>query len=591
MNNFNSNKIINFAVLILTLIIGFVVYLYPMRSISLGYDSWWIYFIQTSTKNVTFPFFYNKIGIEPGDIISSGIALFDYQGRISFLDWARWWLVSKYFANNPMIWRLVNVLAMSISLFYWVKIYRALSISKFSICIVYIILLTDPQSLWLDWNKAESSAFLFFSIASYYYLSQKKSEKYFSCVTLIIALLIKETFIIAVPFLIFIRTFKFNKFLGCGYRSRMSYYFNENKLLLTTGLLYLIAILIIVFFVNFEISYILDTGSMHVPDFINSMFKLIIPIQFHILINKIIIFFVLATFIIFYFSKNLVNKIYNYDFLISNETLNNISAKKLEIFLFPLFSIIALTIILFVFGNIERRYASPLNIIIITSSILLYSVFKYHASKSLKNKQIIEYLDFFVYLLLVFPFFILVSKVSFYLAVVLLLVFLICFLLFKRKKYIYFVIIILFVIPSLDRVIINITTSNDIYKSWDNINTEIITSIPQNSIIEINLSDQINLEQAVSLEVNTIFNDRGDITFFIDENKARQISTIRDYDLWHIQQFNVNKNIYSDNNHYIFSLEVSSSKKNITQGMIINKIFGRYNTYKNRYLYTIMKSN
>ena len=353
----------------------------------------------------------------------------------------------------------------------------------------------------------------------------------------------------------------------------------------------MIAILIIVFFVNFEISYILDTGSMHVPDFINSMFKLIIPIQFHILINKIIIFFVLATFIIFYFSKNLVNKIYNYDFLISNETLNNISAKKLEIFLFPLFSIIALTIILFVFGNIERRYASPLNIIIITSSILLYSVFKYHASKSLKNKQIIEYLDFFVYLLLVFPFFILVSKVSFYLAVVLLLVFLICFLLFKRKKYIYFVIIILFVIPSLDRVIINITTSNDIYKSWDNINTEIITSIPQNSIIEINLSDQINLEQAVSLEVNTIFNDRGDITFFIDENKARQISTIRDYDLWHIQQFNVNKNIYSDNNHYIFSLEVSSSKKNITQGTIINKIFGRYNTYKNRYLYTIMKSN
>ena len=196
-----------------------------------------------------------------------------------------------------------------------------------------------------------------------------------------------------------------------------------------------------------------------------------------------------------------------------------------------------------------------------------------------------------MYLLLVFPFFILVSKVSFYLAVVLLLVFLICFLLFKRKKYIYFVIIILFVIPSLDRVIINITTSNDIYKSWDNINTEIITSIPQNSIIEINLSDQINLEQAVSLEVNTIFNDRGDITFFIDENKARQISTIRDYDLWHIQQFNVNKNIYSDNNHYIFSLEVSSSKKNITQGTIINKIFGRYNTYKNRYLYTIMKSN
>ena len=78
MNNLNSGKLINFAVLILSLIVGFVLYLYPMKNISLGYDTWWIFFIQSSTENLTFPIFYNHLGIEPGNIVSSGIALFDY---------------------------------------------------------------------------------------------------------------------------------------------------------------------------------------------------------------------------------------------------------------------------------------------------------------------------------------------------------------------------------------------------------------------------------------------------------------------------------------------------------------------------------
>ena len=589
MNKLNSSKLINFAVLMLTLIIGFVVYLYPMKNISLGYDTWWIFSIQSSTKNLTFPIFYNYIGIEPGNIVSSGIALFDYFGRISFLDWARFWFLSKIFANNPLIWRSVAVLAMSISLFYWVRIYRILSISKLSICIVYIILLSDPQSLWLDWNKSESLAFLFFSIASYYYLSHKKSGKYFSCSMLIIALLIKETFIIAIPFLIFIRTYKFNNFSTNSFHSRITYYVNENKFLLIVGFLYSIIVLIMLLFIDPIKSYVMSSRSMDLSDFFYSMFKLLIPIQFHVLITKVTILLALVTFIFFYLSKKIVSKICN--LTIKNEALNNITTAKLEIFIFPLLSIVGLTIILFVFGSVERRYASPLNIIVITTSILLYSVFKNFASESVRNKQIAEYLDFFVYLLLVFPFFILVSKISFYLAAVLLLVFLICFLFFKSKKYVYFAIIILFVVPSLDRTIISITSSNDIYKSWDAINTEIITSIPQNSIIEINLSDQLNIEQAISLEVNSILNNRGDIMFFVDGNKSNQILTFDENDYWHINKYNLGKDIDPDNQNYILSLQVLENSKKNPLPMNFNIIFERYNIYKNRYMYAITKSN
>tara|TARA_Y100001970_G_C14253525_1_gene873476 strand:- start:2603 stop:4375 length:1773 start_codon:yes stop_codon:yes gene_type:complete len=590
MNYFNSIKKINIFILLISFCIGFVVYIYPLKNISLGYDTWWIFFIQSSSRDIVFPSFYNYIGIEPENIVASGISLFDYFGRFSFIDWARFWLLAQVFENHPVIWRSVAVLSMSISLFYWVKIYRILSISKLSLSIVYIILLTDPQSLWLDWNKSESVAFLFFSISSYYYLSVKNKAKYFSVAMLIISILVKETFIIAIPFLIFIRAYKKKEFPNQSYYSKLFYYFNENKLLLIFGFFYSIIITIFTLLIDHEKSYVLQGNTNDVAnninlDFFFAIFKLIIPIQFHNLLNSISVLAILSTMIFFVFFTNFIKRIFKHNFTLSNGSIKNITNKKLDIYILPLLSFLAITIILLLFGNIARRYASPINIIIITSAILIYPVVKLYIFKLVKNELLIRYIDYFVYLILIFPFFILVSKFSLYVSVILLLFLLVYFLICKSKKYIYFAIIVLFLIPSIDRTIVNITVTKSIYESWDDINTNTIFSLPENSVIEISLSEQLTIEQAVSLEVNSVFNNRGDIVYFIDENKAKNLLFIDEHDFWHIQKFNMNKDFSEDNNFYIFRL---LENKNTTT---INNILERYDKYKNRYSYSIRKLN
>ena len=79
--------------------------------------------------------------------------------------------------------------------------------------------------------------------------------------------------------------------------------------------------------------------------------------------------------------------------------------------------------------------------------------------------------------------------------------------------------------------------TRDIYNSWEEVNKKVNEFTEQDSLVEIILSRNMNIEQAISLESNSILNHRNDIQYFVDESKAKQIKEFNDYDLWHIGLF------------------------------------------------------
>jgi len=605
-NHLTTNrKYQNIFIFLISILTGFILYILPMINISLGYDTWWIFIIQSSPSKLLLPNFYNHVGIESGNIISSGIALFEYFGRINFLDWARFWILAKYFPDNPIIWRLVSVSSMSISLIYWVKIYKNLSISNISIVFVYIFLLTDPQSLWLDWNKSESLAFLFFSVSAYYISLRYRTKNYLACLAIIISILIKETFIVAIPFLIFLNIYvnhNVNKqSLHELFKYRLISYFSQNKHLIIFGILYSI-LCFMLFFLDFEKSYVFD-NNIHkysitsITNFIFAFIKLLIPIHFHELLNIDYLFLIMGVFVATHVLIIIRNKFFEKFEMELFCFKDNQDSNKFEFYILPVCSIIAMFCILFFFGSIERRYAAPINIITLTSLILFSPILKSIFYKNNKLKNLYPYLPLYIYVILSLPFFILISKISMITSIIGIFLFLIILVLHYQKSSIFKAflnigLIFIFLIPTLDRTFINIFVTRDIYQSWDQINNSINRSIPNNSSIEIELSDQVNIEQAVSLEIKSITQNRKDIVYYIDEAKAKQIQSINNFDFWHIQLFNSEKVAGNKNTNYILSLQElpSNSGFNQEKNWIYKIVRFRYEKYIDRYRYVIYKS-
>jgi len=606
MNKPNTNrKYQDLGIFLVSILAGIILYILPMINISLGYDTWWIFIIQSSPQKLLLPNIYNHIGIEPGNIISSGIALFEYFGRISFLDWTRFWILAKYFPDNPIIWRLVSVSSMSISLVYWVKIYKNLSISNILIVFVYIILLTDPQSLWLDWNKSESLAFLFFSMSTYYISLKNRPKNYLACLAIIISVLFKETFIVAIPFLIFLNIYVNHhvnqQSLHKLFKYRLVSYFSKNKYLIIFGILYSL-LCFMLFFSDFEKSYISDNNILeysitNILDFASNFIKLLIPVHFHELLNIYYLFLILCLFCMIHLLFALRNKFFG---KYKTETFcfnDNQGPNKLEFYILPICSIIGMFCILFFFGSIERRYAAPINMITITSLILFLPTLKPIFYKNNILRNLYPYLPYYFYVILCLPFFILISKISILISIITIFLFIIILVLNYNKSSILKIslnigLIFLFLIPILDRTLVNIFVTRDIYQSWDQVNKNINLTIPNNSSIEIELSDEVNIEQAVSLEIKSIMKDREDIVYYIDESKAKQIQSVNNFDFWHIQLFNSNKVTKNKNTNYILSLKKSpvSSEFNQEKNWIYKIISFRYRNYIDRYRYVIYKS-
>ena len=103
----------------------------------------------------------------------------------------------------------------------------------------------------------------------------------------------------------------------------------------------------------------------------------------------------------------------------------------------------------------------------------------------------------------------------------------------------------------------------------------------------------MNIEQAISLESNSILNHRNDIQYFVDESKAKQIKEFNDFDLWHIGLFNYGKSIKYEKIDYTISIHDDSNVGNykFSENFIV-KIFNyRYGKYNNRYQYSLNKLN
>ena len=600
----NFQLIINSLLPFIYLFIGLLFYFFPTINLPFGFDTWWIFIIQSSSQKLELPYFYNYIGIKPENIFSSIFSLYEYFGRLSFLDWARFWLLGKYFPDYPFVWRLVAIISMSFSLILWKKIYTRLFISNIAIAIVSIILFTDPQSLWLDWNKSESLAFLFFSLSCYYSTFPNDKRNYLGLIMIVMAIFTKETFIIGIPFLIFLRSIFNQPSSGKFFYIRIFSYFLRNKFLVLFGMIYSFSSLLLLLQYDFQRSYVLENHSqdlsfLHISEFIFSYFKLLLPTHFHLLFEHLLVFVSLFLIILFinlfflnFLSKFKKNKLKIFEFNKSKKIQNG------EIFILPFISVILLFAILFMFGSLARRYSSPINIILITTVILIFPFIRLKIVNALKNKKYYFDLDIIIYYVLLIPTLIWIYKFSLILSVslilILTLIFVLLYFVFNKNyinKYLTFVLIIIFLIPALDRTIVNVVVTRDIYNSWEEVNKKVNEFTEQDSLVEIILSRNMNIEQAISLESNSILNHRNDIQYFVDESKAKQIKEFNDFDLWHIGLFNYGKSIKYEKIDYTISIHDDSNVGNykFSENFIV-KIFNyRYGKYNNKYKYSLNK--
>ena len=607
MNRSNNIKlIINSLLPFIYLFIGLLFYFFPTINLPFGFDTWWIFIIQSSSQKLELPYFYNYIGIKPENIFSSIFSLYEYFGRLSFLDWARFWLLGKYFPDYPFVWRLVAIISMSFSLILWKKIYTRLFISNIAIAIVSIILFTDPQSLWLDWNKSESLAFLFFSLSCYYSTFPNDKRNYLGLIMIVMAIFTKETFLIGIPFLIFLRSIFNQPSSSKFFYIRIFSYFLRNKFLVLFGMIYSFSSLLLLLLYDFQRSYVLENHSqdlsfLHISEFIFSYFKLLLPTHFHLLFEHMLVFVSLFLIILFinlfflnFISKFKKNKLKIFEFNKSKKIQNG------EIFIFPVISVILLFAILFMFGSLARRYSSPINIILITTVILIFPFIRLKIVNALKNKKYYFDLDIIIYYVLLIPTLIWIYKFSLILSLslilILTLIFVLLYFVFNKNyinKYLTFVLIIIFLIPALDRTIVNVVVTRDIYNSWEEVNKKVNEFTEQDSLVEIILSRNMNIEQAISLESNSILNHRNDIQYFVDESKAKQIKEFNDFDLWHIGLFNYGKSIKYKKIDYTISIhdDLNVGNYKFRENFIV-KIFNyRYGKYNNRYKYSLNKLN
>ena len=600
----NIQLIINSLLPFIYLFIGLLFYFFPTINLPFGFDTWWIFIIQSSSQKLELPYFYNYIGIKPENIFSSIFSLYEYFGRLSFLDWARFWLLGKYFPDYPFVWRLVAIISMSFSLILWKKIYTRLFISNIAIAIVSIILFTDPQSLWLDWNKSESLAFLFFSLSCYYSTFPNDKRNYLGLIMIVMAIFTKETFLIGIPFLIFLRSIFNQPSSGKFFYIRIFSYFLRNKFLVLFGMIYSFSSLLLLLQYDFQRSYVLENHSqdlsfLHISEFIFSYFKLLLPTHFHLLFEHMLVFVILFLIILFinlfflnFLSKFKKNKLKIFEFNKSKKIQNG------EIFILPFISVILLFAILFMFGSLARRYSSPINIILITTVILIFPFIRLKIVNALKNKKYYFDLDIIIYYVLLIPTLIWIYKFSLILSVslilILTLIFVLLYFVYNKNyinKYLTFVLIIIFLIPALDRTIVNVVVTRDIYNSWEEVNKKVNEFTEQDSLVEIILSRNMNIEQAISLESNSILNHRNDIQYFVDESKAKQIKEFNDFDLWHIGLFNYGKSIKYEKIDYTISIHDDSNVGNykFSENFIV-KIFNyRYGKYNNKYKYSLNK--
>ncbi len=560
----------DFLLLLSYFTITTILYILPFIKLPLGYDTAWMFFVFSSDTSLTLTHYYESARIIPGNIIESVKSVSNFYGRASFLNLGQYWLLAKLFPELGIIWRLLPVAAMTISVFLWHKIFSKFHLPYIILSIIIFFLITDPSSIWMDWNKAESIGFLFYTIACYCSFSNKSISYYLLVFCFLASLFFKETFFIGLPLIILFRMYTANTNKMDSIRIFIIKFIKNNVFLLISSFGYVVFMTIFFLSIDLSNSYFLNLVEVS-PEFfpfIIEYIKLQLPIYFGDL------YFIYFPIIILLLGILLLDILF-----FSEKTTENYNLKWM-IFLSYIFTFVFYFFVVYEFGVIYRRYMVPINIF---NMMFLVFMFKFYSHYLKFNISII------IFPILCLPCIFWIYKFNVILSV-LLLIFVLTTIVYvnysklsKLRIELIKIISVLFIaIPVADQLIVNLAASRSELIQWKSVTSAIKSNeIKSESTLLLNLSNNFIIEHAISMEINSLISGRDDIVFFVNTKNLPQNIKSNSFQLKEIQRFNQGKTPNLNENYEIYRIS-NDSNKNIS---LIDNIQNRYksSTYDSMY--------
>tara|TARA_A100001037_G_scaffold204082_1_gene182554 strand:- start:1013 stop:2734 length:1722 start_codon:yes stop_codon:yes gene_type:complete len=565
----------DFLLLLSYFAITTILYVLPFIKLPLGYNTAWMFFVFSSDASLTLTHYYESAGIIPGNIIESVKSVSNFYGRASFLNLGQYWLLAKLFPELDIVWRLLPVTAMTISVFFWHKILSKFHLPYIILSIIIFFLITDPSSVWMDWNKAESIGFLFYTISCYCSFSNKNISYYLLVFCFLCSLFFKETFFIGLPLIILFRMYSADANKIDSIRIFIIKFIKNNIFLLSSSFGYVVFMTI--FFLNIDLSnsYFLNLVEVS-PEFVPftiEYIKLQLPIYFgdlyFIYFPMIILLLGILLFDILFFS---------------GKTTENYNLKWM-IFLSYILTFIFYFFVLYEFGVVHRRYMIPVNIFNMMFVVFMFKFYRHHLKFDI---------SIIVYTILCVPCIFWIYEFNVILSSLLLIFVLITIVLVKffklsklRLELIKIIAFLFIIIPVTDQLIVNLAASRSELIQWKSVNRTIISNeLKPESTLLLNLSKNFIIEHAISMEVNSVISGRDDIVFFVNTKNLPQDIKSNPFQLKEIERFNQGKTANLNENYEIYRIG-NDNKKNKS---LIDNIQNRYKTSTYDSFYKI-KSN
>ncbi|MBI2011712.1 hypothetical protein HYS91_03010 [Candidatus Daviesbacteria bacterium] len=476
----------NLKIFLLILSLGILIHFLPNLNIPLHSDVTW-YFRLQATNNPklieSIPEGFKEFGAYPMPIFESIVNWYQLTGRINVLDYLSLRLFAFLAGADANLWRFFYILILSSSITLFYLILKKLNIPAkialfFSIGFFFI-----PIDIWTDYKSAEPKALLFLMLSLYFGLTSKdRLHSLLSCTSLLVALLFKETFILSLPAILGLILWK-EKVID-----------QIKRPVVVTVLPYLVVVLIIALFsLSFRFLIPMKTsGYVIAPfsqlDFLSYLLKftpslipgLLLGIGPWLITLSLILIFISFK----YLKMEKVKKFY-------------LNASFLTLILILLCTIL-LNILLYYLTNrdFRDRYLLPSNFFTaLTLALLTIPLTTQLYSKLKKNK----------------------AKLSIIYLSILMILF--CFQFIK---------------------VIDVSFQNRIdQNAWQSLINQVKIKVPKNGHILISINDPFLIETAQSLEANTLFLGRYDLTYhLVAARELKEYQKGKDYLAFLISSFN-----------------------------------------------------
>ena len=558
----------DFLLLFSYFVLTTMVYVFPFLNLPLGFDTSWMFLIFSNDNNLALPYYYESAGIVPGNIFESVKSLSLFYGRASFLNLSQFWILAKISPEISFIWRLIPVLSMSVSVFLWHKIFIRFNLPHVFLFILIYFLILDPASIWTDWNKAESTGFLFYSIACYYSLSKINTHYYLAVFSFILALFFKETFLIGASLIMLFRMYSSNEIKSYSFKNYILKFIANNKLFFIMNLNYLLFIFIYFLSIDLSNSYLLNL-VVNRPDFLLffiDYIKLQFPLYFS---NLYFIYFPILIFSLLFLIVDIL-------IISKNDSNRNF---KIMLLIFYTFTFVIYFFVIYEFGLIQRRYAVPINMLNIMFFIFMFKFYK-HAIK-INQSIIISTIATIPCLYWLYNFNLILSALALF--TLLSIFFLVKFFNFSnlRFKLLKLVTVLFIIVPITDVLFVNLVANRSELIQWKEINTFIYDKIDPGSTLIANLSENFIIEHVITLETEAIISGRNDIVFLVDVNTLPESIKGNQFQLNEIERFNTDKKLNFEQYYVIEKIDLQSQNS----PKLIENIKNRYrtSTYTSKY--------